>query len=170
VSEVKLLPAPDPLLPAVLTGLTEREARFVEAFTGAAQGVGSRAAAMAGYRHGRVAAVRLMKRLHVRAAIEQQQGAIEASTAVQAAEVQTQRESIWREQIAGAVERRAILSRWARDERHVISAIRAIDTLNRMDGVYVEKHEHAVMVPKPVIHEHSLIEAPVAPGVADKRG
>jgi hypothetical protein len=52
-------------------------------------------------------------------------------------------------------ERRAILSRWARDERHVISAIRAIDTLNRMDGVYVEKHEHAVMVPKRVYHEHS---------------
>jgi hypothetical protein len=36
----------------------------------------------------------------------------------------------------------------------VISAIRAIDTLNRMDGVYVEKHDHDVMVPKPVIHEH----------------
>jgi hypothetical protein len=53
----------------------------------------------------------------------------------------------------------------------VISAIRAIDTLNRMDGVYVEKHEQAVMVPKPVIHEHFVgIEAPVAPGVAHKLG
>jgi hypothetical protein len=26
---------------------------------------------------------------------------------------------------------------------------------HRMDGVYVEKHGHAVMVPKPVTHEHT---------------
>jgi hypothetical protein len=67
----------------------------------------------------------------------------------------TEKVARWRAQVASADERRAILSRWARDERHVVSAIRAIDTLNRMDGVHVEKHEHAVMVPKPVIHEHS---------------
>ncbi len=145
VSEVKLLPALRPLLPAVLT---DREARFVGVFTGTAHGVGSRAAEMAGYRHGRVAAVRLMKQLRVRAAIEQRQAAIEAATAVRAAERQAEREAQWREQIASAVERRAILKRWARDERHLVSAIRAIDTLNRMDGVYVEKHEHAVLVPE----------------------
>jgi hypothetical protein len=56
--------------------------------------------------------------------------------------------------VASPPERRAILSKWAR-QPNAVSAIRAIDTLNRMDGVYVEKHEHAMMVPKPVIHEHA---------------
>jgi hypothetical protein len=80
------------------------------------------------------------------------------------------RAAFWNARVCTVPERRAILSRWARHQKHVISAIKAIDTLNRMDGVYVEKHEHAVIVPKPVIDEHSLIEAPVAPGVPHKRG
>jgi hypothetical protein len=158
--------------------LTTREAAFVEALCGEARGNQTKAAEMAGYAAGAglsVQATRLMKRAHVRAAIAERRAALVAVVpdSVPTAEdpaVVAEKVARWQSQVAGVVERRAILSRWARDERHLISAIRAIDTLNRMDAVYIEKHEHAVMVPKPVIHEHSLIEAPVAPGVPHKRG
>ena len=39
-----------------------------------------------------------------------------------------------------------------------VAAIKAIDVLNRMDGVYIEKHEHAVVTPRPVIHVHEHVE------------
>ena len=58
-----------------------------------------------------------------------------------------------------AVERRRILTRVARRQRkNPVAAIKAIDVLNRMDGVYIEKHEHAVVTPRPVIHVHEHVE------------
>jgi hypothetical protein len=160
--------------------LTTREAAFVEALLGAASGNQSRAAELAGYAPGKglsVTAARLVRRPHVAAAIAERRAALLAAepapvlTGPEDPAVAAEKAARWQAQAAGVLERRAILSRWARHDRHVISAIRAIDTLNRMDGVYVEKHEHAVMVPKPVIHEHvGLIEAPMAPSVTHKRG
>lgn len=49
--------------------LTERERRFVEAFLGKCAGNGSAAARAAGYRHGHVAASRLLRRVKVQKAI-----------------------------------------------------------------------------------------------------
>jgi phage terminase small subunit len=126
-------------------------------------GNATRAAELAGYAPGKglsVQATRLMKRAHVQAAIAERRAALMRAepepvlTAPEDPAAVAERVAQWQAQTAPVMERRAILSRWARHDRHVISAIRAIDTLNRMDGVYVEKHEHAVLVPKPVIHEH----------------
>jgi hypothetical protein len=143
--------------------LTTREAAFVEALLGEARGNQTKAAEMAGYAAGTglsVQATRLMKRAHVQAAVAERRAALmavmpDAVPATDDAAGSVEKVARWQTQAATVTERRAILSRWARDERHVTSAIRAIDTLNRMDGVYVEKHEHTVMVPKPVYHEHS---------------
>src|SRR5262245_46334217 len=143
--------------------LTTRESAFVEALLGEARGNQTKAAEMAGYAAGTglsVQVTRLMKRAHVQAAIAERRAALMAvvpDVVPTAEDATSDAETVarWQTQAATVPERRAILSRWARDERHVISAIRAIDTLNRMDGVCVEKHEHAVMVPKPVYHEHS---------------
>lgn len=45
-------------------------------------------------------------------------------------------------QIADATERRTVLTGIARDtEAWVVARIKAIDTLNRMDGAYIQRHE-----------------------------
>ena len=44
--------------------------------------------------------------------------------------------------IADAKERRELLTTHARSTDNPFAAIRAIDTLNKMDGVYIERHQH----------------------------
>jgi hypothetical protein len=168
-------PKPEVLPVSELTELTDREARFVEAYVGAAERIGSKAAQLAGYHHPRVAACRLLKREAIRGAIEQYEAMVDKAVApittadIEAqdsidADVRTVQERRWRKVWAPTSERRAILSRWARHTRYAVYAIKAIDTLNRMDGVYIEKHEHAVLTPRPVVHEHATDFRPVQIG------
>lgn len=49
--------------------------------------------------------------------------------------------------IADAAERREILSRIARASRNPAAAIKAADVLNKMDGLYILKHEVVNPVP-----------------------
>ena len=44
--------------------------------------------------------------------------------------------------IADADERRQMLTRLARRDKSPIVKIKALDVLNRMDGLYVQKHQH----------------------------
>jgi phage terminase small subunit len=122
--------------------LTERERRFVEAFMGPAAGNGTEAARLAGYKGSApvlgVQSTRLLKKASVLAAIEQR------------------RETLTDASIADAGERRRLLTVHARSGDNPAAAIKAIDTLNKMDGAYVEKHEHSghLVTTAKVIHEH----------------
>jgi hypothetical protein len=138
--------------------LSSREAAFVDAFVGEAEGNATRAAELAGHKCGpglSVTATRIMARPHVKAAIAARQA---ASADLFEPESEADQGEYWRRRSCTVPERRWILSKWARHPRMAVTAIRAIDTLNRMDGVYVEKHEHAVLTPKPVYHEHAGAE------------
>lgn len=44
--------------------------------------------------------------------------------------------------IANATERRELLTQFARAKDAPLAAIRAVDVLNKMDGAYIEQHEH----------------------------
>jgi phage terminase small subunit len=68
-----------------MTGLTVRQARFVEAYL--ADPVGSRAASAAGYSRGSEQAMRLLRRPNVRAAIAARQASVMAKTDLTAAKV-----------------------------------------------------------------------------------
>lgn len=45
--------------------------------------------------------------------------------------------------IADAIERRRILTFWARKKKNPVAAIKSVDVMNKMDGVYIQKHEHS---------------------------
>jgi hypothetical protein len=145
--------------------LSAREVAFVAAYVGQAEGNATKAAQLAGYRPGpglKVTGARLTARPHVKAAIEAANvGPLEPPEGIEPPEDEAllaAQVTRWQRIVCSVLERRVILSRWARHPRMAVTAIRAIDTLNRMDGVYIEKHEHAVLTPKPVYHEHAGAE------------
>jgi len=110
--------------------LSERERRFVEAYMGPAAGNGTEAARLAGYKGtAKVLAVqstRLLAKANVQSAIAARREALESQS------------------IADAKERREILTTIARSSESDANArIRAIDVANKMDGLYIEKHEHS---------------------------
>lgn len=113
--------------------LTVKKQAFVRLFVTEAAGNGAQAAERAGWAKSgaRVVACRLLKEPAIQAAI----------TAL--------REEIARlpdPAIADAAERRKILSGIARagsNKKFAVPAIKAMDVLNKMDGLYVQKHEHA---------------------------
>ena len=118
--------------------LSERERRFVDAYMGEAAGNGTAAAKCAGYKGSAqvlgVQANRLLKKANVLDAIAER------------------RQTLASQSIADAKERREVLTSILRSaEVDPNARIRAIDTANKMDGVYVEKHEHAGKDGKPLI-------------------
>lgn len=106
--------------------LTAKEQRFVREYR--VDGDGANAARRAGYasKSAKVTACKLLKKPEVAALIANQEQ-----------EKANQR-------IADAAERRELLTLIARDTgaKNRMSAIKAMDVLNKMDGVYVQKHEH----------------------------
>ena len=109
--------------------LTAKEQRFIHEYR--VDGDGANAARRAGYasKSAKVTACRLLKKPAIAEAIAHQ----EQGRANQA--------------IANAQERRELLTLIARDigEKNRLAAIKAMDTLNRMDAMYVQKHEVASM-------------------------
>ncbi len=109
--------------------LSERERRFVDALTGRCAGNATQAATVAGYspKSARRIGTRLSSRVHIQAA------------------VRARRDVLSNRSIADATERREILTSLARNTfaEETISRIRAIDVLNRMDCLYIQKHQHA---------------------------
>jgi phage terminase small subunit len=117
--------------------LTTREQRFALAYIGEAAGNGQKAAEIAGYAKGsaKVTASRLLKKPHIKDAI--------ANFAAKAANPADSEAN--RAKIADAAERRQILTKIARagrNKKFAMPAIKALDVLNKMDGIYVQKHKH----------------------------
>lgn len=113
--------------------LTERERRFVDAYMGPAAGNGTEAAKLAGYKGAakvlQVQASRLLSKAIVQSAMSDRRTALASAS------------------IADAKERREVLSLILRSgDCDPNARIRAIDCANKMDGVYVEKHELTVTV------------------------
>lgn len=99
---------------------------------GKAAGNATKAAELAGYKpaNARFQASRLLTKANIKAAVA-------AKT-----------ETLTNAGIADAKERREILTQLARStETDPTSRIRAIDVANKMDGAYIEKHEHKFDVP-----------------------
>lgn len=108
--------------------LSEKERRFVDAYLGKAAGNGKQAAIAAGYsaRSAEVTGSRLIRKANV------------------VAELEKRRLSLVKASIADATERREIMTSMLRDkEGHPLARLKATDILNKMDGVYIQKHEHA---------------------------
>jgi phage terminase small subunit len=92
-------------------------------------------------RSARVWASRALKKAHVEAEIANVYAEI-ANKAQQSVAAETARVVA---SIADATERREILSRLARDPATKPGdTAKLVDVLNKMDGVYVQKHEHEV--------------------------
>lgn len=116
--------------------LSERERRFVEAYMGEAAGNGTVAAQLAGYK-GKAAtlavqAARLLIKANVASALE------------------TKREALASQSIADAKERRERLTKIQRTSDNEGAVIKAIDTQNKMDALYVAKSEVTLNVPAAV--------------------
>lgn len=113
--------------------LSERERRFVDAFMGEAKGNGTKAAILSGYRahSARIQASKLLAKGNIQEAIAARVARLEQAS------------------IADATERRERLTRILRNDHPLADAgdsIRAIDLLNKMDGLYIERHEHSGVV------------------------
>lgn len=111
--------------------LTGKEQRFVAEYV--VDGDGANAARRAGYASGsaKVTACQLLKKDHIKAAIQAQQAAI-------AHQSLTEKHGT----IADAAERREILTKIARagrNKKFAVPAIKAMDVLNKMDGLYLTK-------------------------------
>jgi len=108
------------------TGLTERQRRFVEAYTGEAQGNASKAAKLAGYPHADVQGTRMLGNVRIRAAIEQARAPRTESA------------------ILTRAERQELLTQFAND-RNVkpTDRIRAVEILGKMHGDFIERIEHS---------------------------
>lgn len=109
-------------------GLSERERRFIDAYMGPCAGNGTESARVAGYKGSAkvvgVQAARMLARASIQSAIAARRKEL-ASTA-----------------IADAQERREVLTTILRSpETDPGARIKAVDVANRMDGVYVERHE-----------------------------
>jgi phage terminase small subunit len=105
--------------------LTTKEQRFIREFR--VDGDGANAARRAGYASSsaKVTACRLLKKPAIAEAIANH----ESEKANQL--------------IADANERRELLTRISRSNKNPVAAIKAIDVLNKMDGAYIEKHQHS---------------------------
>jgi phage terminase small subunit len=105
--------------------LSERERRFVEAYMGPCAGNATKAAESAGYspKTARQIASRLLTKANIRAAVNEA------------------RADLTTEAIADAKERRELLTKHARNMQEPVSSIKAVDVLNKMDGIYIEKHD-----------------------------
>lgn len=114
--------------------LTEKQRRFIQAYMGKAQGNATEAARIAGYKKPMQQGSRLLTFVEVKKEIEARQV---------------------------SSERRAILTREDRQEllseiattggKDLGSRIKAMDVLNKMDGIYVQRHEikaHLTMTPQ----------------------
>ena len=106
--------------------LTAKEQRFI--FEYRVDGDGANAARRAGYapKSAKVTACKLLKKPAIAEAITH----YEAEKANQL--------------IADATERRELLTGFARKAKNPVAAIKAMDILNKMDGIYVLKHQHDV--------------------------
>ncbi len=107
----------------------------MRAYTSEASGNGAKAAALAGYAkaNARAQASRLLTKANIRAAIANIEHKAEAAS------------------IADARERRELLTTFARNpNEHPLARLRAIDIQNKMDGLYVQKHEHGGVDGNPI--------------------
>lgn len=112
-----------------LTELTEKERRFVFAFLGEAAGNACKAAELAGYKKGAglaVTASRLLRKAHIQAHLANTRDRATVAT------------------VADLAERREMLSELMRTDRSGLVRINAANVLNKMDGVYVQKHQVSV--------------------------
>lgn len=114
--------------------LTERERLFVDAYMGPAAGNGTEAARLAGYKGSakvqQVQASRLLSKAIVQTAIAERRQVLESQS------------------IADAKERREVLTTILRAAGEEPNArIRAIDVANKMDGIYIERHEIQATAP-----------------------
>ena len=127
--------------------LTDKLTRFVEHYTGDCEGNGAKAAEAVGCssKSAKVMASRWLDRADVH-------DAILARSALIVNHVNQRQPS----SIADVAERKEILSRIGREEKGP-DRVRALDVLNKMDGVYIEKHEHAIVPLTRVIHEDAEV-------------
>lgn len=106
--------------------MNAREQRFVQQFIGKAAGNATKAAELAGY--SKKSAGRLGTRLCAKPYIRDAIAAL-AAKATSAT-------------VATAQERRELLTTMARDsEMHPLVRLKAVDIANKMDGLYIQKHE-----------------------------
>ena len=98
------------------------------AYVGPAQGNATKAARLAGYKHPNVQASGLVKLSAVKAAIQE---------FVAAEKVKT---------VMDRRERQEMLSLMGRGSFEFDERIRSIDVLNKMDGIYIQKHEISARV------------------------
>jgi phage terminase small subunit len=107
--------------------MTERERLFVDAYMGEAKGNAAKAATIAGYseKGSRQRGSELLTKRNIQDAIDAKRLTLEKAS------------------IADAAERRELLTAHARNVKSPVPAIKAIDVLNRMDGLYIEKHDHS---------------------------
>lgn len=106
--------------------LTPKEAAFVRAYAGEAAGNGAKAAVLAGYakNSAHVTGSRLLRKANI------------ATALAKVVDAQTQ------SAVADAAERRELLTGMARSkDEHPVARLKAVDILNKMDGLYVQKHE-----------------------------
>ena len=111
-------------LVAKRSSLTERERRFVVAYCGDAAGNATRAAELAGYsrRSARFQGSKLATKRNIQIAID------------------AYRQELARPTIADAVERREMLTTMLRAAgQHPLARLKAVDILNKMDGLYLTK-------------------------------
>lgn len=108
--------------------MTEKKRRFVDAFMGQAEGNATKAALLAGYS---------------KSTAETQGTRLLADVEI-CRELDTRRDALKTAAIADAKERREVLTAILRSgNAEPRDRIRAIDVANKMDGVYIEKHEHS---------------------------
>lgn len=128
--------------------LTSKLQSFVEHYTGDCGGNGSKAAEAVGCSKtsAKVSASRWLKRLDVQEAIHAR-AALVANHSLTATLTEEQRG-----EVVDVVGRKVILSRIMLTGKEE-NVIRASEVLNKMEGVYIEKHEHAIVPLTRVIHE-----------------
>lgn len=106
--------------------ITAKQRRFVQAYTGKAQGNATEAARIAGYKHPNQKGPELVKIGSIEKAIQEW---AEANTVAS---------------VMDRTERQEMLSLIGRGGHELKDRIKSIDVLNKMDGLYVQKHELTV--------------------------
>lgn len=117
--------------------LTEKQRRFVEAYTGEAQGNATRAATLAGYTHPTTQGPRMLENVGVASAIE------------------AARKDVTDAAIATREERQRFLTGMIRaTEIEPKDRIKACEVLGKMQGDFIERHEVKVDDGLPVYLPH----------------
>lgn len=120
--------------------LSPKERAFVVAYLGDAAGNASKASILAGYapKSAAVTGSRLLRKANIAAHLAKTRADIECSA------------------IADAAERREIVTALLRSgKENGLTRLKAADVLNKMDGLYIQKHQHEGVVTL----EHILGEA-----------